>query len=219
MSLDYTHPTVSLFVASPRKGKTNCIKHQIMVNSYFSEDDKTKFQFGIVITGSKFNNDYKYIPEDYVFEWDDHEEALENYLNTLQQMKEDYGKIPPNFVIYDDTVGLMSKFDGQLNNFFSVHRHYNCHVFIAVQHLNTGSSTLLREITTRCFMFSASGFNTIKSLFESFGQKFEKFPEFRSFFLEHTKEDYTALVYDDEEERFFTFRAPDMSDVNVTLEY
>ena len=211
---------MSLFVASPRKGKSNAIKYQILNNTVGPDiAQENRYQFGIVITGSKFNNDYKYIPQDYVYEWDDHEDVLENYLETLQNFKEDTGKIPKNFVVYDDVVGLMSKFDGQLNNFFSVHRHYNCDIYIAVQHLNTGSSTLLREITTKAYMFSASGFNTIKSLFESFGQSFENVSEFKEMFLEMTQEPFVALVYDSDTESFFNFKAPDMSEIDVVLEY
>ena len=218
--LDYSKPQVSLFVASPRKGKSNAIKYTLLHNTLSDQvPDEEKFKFGIVITGSKFNNDYDYIPDDHVYEWDEHDEVLENYLTALQQMKEDTGSIPPNFCVYDDVVGLMSKFDGQLNNFFSVHRHYNCHIFIAVQHLNTGSSTLLREITTKAYMFAASGFNTIKSLFESFGQSFENLNEFRQFFLDNTSEEFAALVYDSDAEAFFSFKAPDMSEVEIQISY
>ena len=219
-SLDYSKPQVSLFCASPRKGKSVAIKYTILHQTLSDQvPDEGKYKFGIVFTGSKFNNDYDYIPDEHVYEWDEHEEVLESYLAALQEMKENTGFIPPNFCVFDDVVGLMSKFDGQLNNFFSVHRHYNCHVFIAVQHLNTGSSTLLREVTTKAYMFAASGFNTIKSLFESFGQSFENLNQFKEFFLENTKHEYSALVYDSDAEAFFMFLAPDVSDLDVQISY
>ena len=75
--------------------------------------DEKKYKFGIVMTGSKFNNDYKYLPQDYVFEGVDHEE-LDNYLEALEEMKEESDYIPPSFVCFDDLVGILSKFDGPL---------------------------------------------------------------------------------------------------------
>ena len=219
MSLDYSYPQVTLLIGSPRKGKSNAIKY-FLLNQMLNPaiPDEKKYKFGIVMTGSKFNNDYKYLPQDYVFEGVDHEE-LDNYLEALEEMKEESDYIPPSFVCFDDLVGILSKFDGPLNNFFSKFRHYNVHLYISVQHISTGASTLLREITTKAVMFNAQGHNTINHLFESFGQSFERYRDFKDFFLEHTKEPYTALVRDADDETFSTFKAPDMSDVDVHVNY
>ena len=212
--IDFSKPRVILLIGKPRRGKSNSIKYFILKNS----GERKHFKFGLVFTGSKFNNDYNYIPDDYIFEGYQ-ENVLENYLLELEQMKKKDGKIPPSFIILDDLVGILNKYDGHFTNFVTKHRHYNITIFLAVQHLNTGASTTLREVCTHALMYRSSGYNTIKSLWLNFGQRFDKYNDWKKFFVEHTTEPFTALLYDASNEVYSEFRSPYMGDVNVKLKY
>ena len=212
--IDFTNPQVVLLIGKPKRGKSNALKYFILKNSV----DNEIFKKGIIFTGSKFNNEYSFVEDDYIFEGYD-EEVLDAYLEELKREKEATGKIEPSFVVFDDLTGILSKFDGKLINFLTRHRHYNISVFLATQHLNTGTSTGLREVTTQAVMFHSSGFNTIKSLHLNFGSAFDKYEDWKKFFWDNTQEPFTALLYDSIEEEYSQFRAPCMDDVDIKLKY
>ena len=83
--------------------------------------------------------------------------------------------MPPNFVLFEDLIGLIRKQDPFLISFFGSHRHTNTHIIFAFQHLNTGASTLLREITTHALCFNSKQMNTMESIWLNYGQLFENF--------------------------------------------
>ena len=211
-------PMVMLLVGKPGRGKSNTIKYMILRHTV----DKPIYKFGIVFTRTKFNDDYNYVDERFVFDNYD-EEVLRNYLDTIEKYKKKTGESPRNFVIFDDMIGLLSKFDPFLTNFFGTHRHFGSDIYLATQHLNTGANTSLREVTTYLIAFSSKQKNTIESLYENFGQLFDHINEFKQHFFEQTKEPYTAMIYDNRNEElignYAQFRAPDMSNVNISLRF
>lgn len=212
--IDFSHPQVVVLIGKPRRGKSNALKYFVLKNSV----DNQIFKKGLIFTGSKFNNEYDWVSDDYVFEGFQ-SDVLDVYLKELEREKEEKGKIEPSFVVFDDLTGILSKFDGKLINFMTRHRHYNISCFLSTQHLNTGTNTALREVTTQAVMFHSTGTNTLKSLHENFGSSFHHFSEWKEFFWEHTKEPFTALLYDTIDEEYGEFRAPLMDDVNVKLKY
>lgn len=212
--VDFSHPRVVLLIGKPRSGKTNTIKYWLLKNTV----KKKVFKQGLVFTGSKFNNDYDYLPDKLVYEGYQ-PDVLDNYLDVLEQTKKETGKIEPSFIVFEDLVGILSKFDGHFINFTTKHRHYGITILLAVQYLNMGANTTLREITSHALMFKSTGFNTIESLWKNFGQKFDKFNDWKEFFAEHTKEPFTGLLYDALDETYCEFRSPYVGDVDVKLKY
>ena len=206
----------------PRKGKTNCARFIVQKHSLDRFRGCAKFEFGIAFVRSKFAHDYDFLPDEYVYEGYD-QEALARYLNGIEDYIGQGNKPVPNYVIFDDLIGLLSKNDPFLINFFGLHRKFGTTILLCTQHLKTGASTTLREVCTHAIMFNSKTFNTITSLYENFGGLFSNLQQFKECLQETTKEPYTAMLYlqdeDDINKNYLKFKCPDTSNWNYTLEY
>lgn len=211
-------PAIMLFVGKPARGKSNAIKYFIIKNAV----ERKRYQFGLVFTRTKFNKDYDYIDPKYVIGGYD-EDVLKRYLSAIENKLEQGKEVGRNFIVFDDLIGLLSKHDKFLINFFATHRHTKTDVYMATQHLNTGANTTLRECCTYAFMFGSKQFNTIRSLYENFGQLFDTIEEFKKRFYEVTSEPFTAMLYlgdeDDVEKNYLRFKAPDVSKLKVKVSF
>ena len=208
-----------LFVGACGKGKSNAMRYVLLKNLV----QRKFFKFGLVFTNTKYSDEYNFLPDKYVIEGYN-EDILRKYIDKLGKYKKKHGKVPPNFVVFEDLIGLLRKADPFLISFFGSHRHLSCHVALLTQHLNTGSSTLLREICTHCFAWNSKQMNTMESIWLNFGQLFENFEHFKHNFLDITKEPYSAMLYlqenDELENNYFTFKAPDMTKLKkLQVEY
>ena len=221
-NLDLSEVSCLLFVGKPKKGKSNAIRYIILKNSLDKFKGSAKYEFGICFTRTKFNGDYDFLPEEYVYDGYD-EEVLERYLKALEEQISQGKKVPANFVIFDDLIGLLSKNNPFLTNFLGTHRHTNTHIFLATQHLKTGASTTLREICSHAILFNSKQTNTLQSLFENFGQFFDTIGDFKDNFWDITREKFTAMLYlqdiDDINDNYLSYQAPDTSDWDYKLEY
>ena len=221
-NINLKYPACLLFCGMPRRGKSNCIRYLIQKNSLDNFSGSAKFQFGIVFVRSKFSHDYDFLPDEYVFDGYD-ENVLRQYLDGIAKHIEETGKSVPNFVVFDDLIGLLSKNDPFLTNFLGLHRKYGTTIFLATQHLKTGASTTLREVCTHAFIFNSKTYNTIQSLFENFGGLFPDVNSFRETLLDVTKEPHTAMLYlqdeDDVNKNYLKYKCPDTSKWDYTLEY
>lgn len=221
-NLDLRHPACILLCGKPRKGKTNCIRFLIQKHSLDRFQGCAKFEFGICFVRTKFNHDYDFLPDEYVYEGYD-QEVLEQYLNGIQESVAQGNKAPANFVIFDDLIGLLSKNDPFLINFFGLHRHTNTTILLATQHLKSGASTTLREVCTHAVIFNSKTFNTITSLYENFGGLFPNLEEFKKCLQETTAEPYTAMLYMQDEDNmnknYVKFKCPDVSKWDYQLDY
>ena len=208
--ISFKKPQVVVSVGKPKMGKSNALRYFILKNTL----NKKIFKFGIVFTRTgKMNQEYSFIPKKYIY----HEykpELLKKYMNGLEKLKKQTGKIPPNFVIFDDQQGLLNRNDPTLVNFVSSHRHYNSSCFFNFQYL-FGASPLMRECTTYALLFNSKGHRTINGLYENFGMLFDKFDDFKEYFLFNTKKPYVAMLYDqninEKQDNYKQFKAPDMS--------
>ena len=217
--ISFDTPRIVLLIGKPKKGKSNMTKYLILDGAL----NQKQFNFGLVLCGTKYSNDYDFLPDDYIIQGYN-EEVLNKYVDKLKSIKEETGETPAsNFIIFDDLIGLLDKYDNNLMNLFSIHRHLGTSIFMCVQHLNTGTSTLLKECCSHAIMFNSKSFNTLKSLYENFGMLFENLDDFKYNFLDITKEPFTACLYEQDEDdvnlNYKICRAPDMSNVNTKLEY
>ena len=215
--IDFTEPQVIVCVGKPKSGKS-------VITSYFVKKYSLEgiFKFGIVFTRTKFNNDYNYVPKKYIFT-EYKPEILKKYMNGLEKMKKKKGKIPPNFVIFDDHQGILNRNDPTFINFISCHRHYKSTVFLNFQYLY-GASPTLRECTTVALLFNSKGKRTLNGLFENFGQLFDNYEDFKDYFLSLTKKKHVAMMYvqdiDELKDNYLYFKAPDMSKYKkIKLQY
>lgn len=206
--ISFKDPQVIVCIGRPKQGKSNAVKYLLLKNMI----NKDVFKFGIVFTRTKFNEGYDYIPEKYIYT-EYKPEILKKYMDGLEELKKKKGKIPTNFIIFDDQQGLLNRNDPTLTNFVASHRHYNTTCFFCFQYLY-GASPLLRECTTYALMFRSFNHRTINGLYENFGQLFESEKEFKKYFLKNTKKIYTALLYDQSKAKlkknYLRFKAPNM---------
>ena len=217
-NLDFTKPRIVLCIGGPGKGKTNAVKWMLMKNT-IDENNKI-FQAGIVFTRLKY--DYDYLPEEHIHTGGYDQSVLEEYLSVMEKYRDEHGEPMSNFIVFDDLIGLLNKQDPYLINVMATHRHFGTSIFLNSQHLNTGASTTLREITNYAVLFNSRGLNTLKSLYENFGQLFDTFDEFKQHFLECTNKQYHAMLYifdKDIEDNYLCFKPPDMSKSNYKIQY
>ena len=215
MELNFENPQVVVCVGKPKRGKSWTTRYLILKNTV----DRKIFKYGIVFTRTKWNDDYNYIPDDYVYTTYD-ADILQQYLETLQNAK----TIEPNFVVFDDQQGLLNRNDPTLQNFVACHRHFKTTIFWNFQYLY-GSSPLIRECTTIAIMFNSKGDRTLRGLYENFGQLFENYQHFKDYFLQLTAEKYVGMLYiydiDDFDKNYLYWKAPaDLSMTkNIKLDY
>ena len=204
MQLNFKNPQVVVCVGKPKRGKSYAVKWAILKNTL----DKKIFKYGIVFTKTKFNKDFEYIPDEYVYE-DYDPLILQQYLDGIKQQD----KIVPSFIIFDDIQGVIEANDPVLTSLIACHRHYKISIFFCFQYIyGHGSTPVLRECTTYAILFNSKGDRTLRALYENFGQLFDSYNDFKEYFLACTSEPHTAMLYiqdlDHLEDNYLQFKAP-----------
>ena len=202
-------PIFVVMVGKSMKGKSYLTRY--LITDRFQSK---KFEFGLVFTKTKFNDDYAFLPEKSVKQGYN-EDVLKKYIANLTKIKEKQKKVPPNFLIFDDLVGVLSNQTDFFVNFVSTVRHFNTSVFICVQYL-TGKKAItpiMREQTTHAIMFNSRTRRTLENLYESYGGLFDTLDDFKAYFMNATKEKYSAMLYleanDERDENYITISAPE----------
>lgn len=220
LDLDFTKPQVCVCIGKPSRGKSYAVRWMILKNTI---DPRSKiFSYGIVFSRTgKWNKDYEYIPDEYVYE-DYDPTVLETYLEGIKQQK----KIKPSFIIFDDIQGVLSAFDPVLNSLVACHRHYKISLFFCFQYIyGRGSFPVLRECTSIAILFNSKGDRTLRALYENFGQLFDDFKSFKDYFLHITSEKYVGMLYvqdiDNLEDNYLSFKCPENMDKfkHIKLDY
>lgn len=218
MKLDFTHPQVVTTIAKPRSGKTFAIRWMILKHTI----DKRHFKYGIVFTRTgKWNKDWDFLPDQYVFE-DYDPEILQSYLDGIKKQE----TIVPSFIAFDDIQGLLTSNDTVLTSLIACHRHFKISLFFCFQYIyGRGSIPILRECTTYALLFNSKGDRTLRALYENFGQLFENFKDFKEHFLNLTSEKFVAMLYMQDEnnlyDNYMYFKAPSNMDKfkKIKLDY
>ena len=206
---------VIINLGKTNSGKSNNCKYLIMKYSL----DIPEFKFGIVFCGTKFNHGYDYLPDDYIYEGYQ-ELVLRKYMENLRKWRETNNQPPPkNFVIFDDLVGILDGRDKYLNHLHTLGRHTSTFFIHNIQYVKSISPTI-REQVELVYMFRSNTKNTIEALFENFGQLFDKYVDFKNFFMTAIKK-YQALLYiqSRDENNYMIYKAPDMTNINKKLNY
>lgn len=194
-------PKIFVLVGSCASGKSYMLKYMM---KKFGE--KRHFAFGICLTSTKFTGDYSYLPERSVRDFD--MDYLEKYINHLRDKiekgKKEHGpkwKLPHNFVIIDDSLGLVggSSKNGQVGffqNFVSTHRHTRTTIFLLSQLLTASRSvsTVVRANTSYGFLWPTNMLNAVNGLYENYGQMFTK-KEFKAELDKCRERKYSCLVF------------------------
>lgn len=158
-------PCFIVLIGKPKSGKTYAVK------SLMAQFQKHQpFTFGIVWTGTKFNNAYDFLPDNRVMETYS-EDSLLGYIDVLKKKQKASGKPnKPNFLILDDLMGIVKWNDTRIVNWTGNFRHTNTTVFVTAQRLAQGTSTCLRDFTDIAIMFNATTLSAQEHLFDAYGQ-------------------------------------------------
>ena len=199
-----------ILVGKCGSGKSNLIRWLLLKNLV----DKKFWKSALVFTNTKYSNEYDFLPDNYIIEGFN-QELLNKYTDRLKKYKEKHNKVINNVIVFDDLIGLIKNREPEFINFLGVHRHIGCHLIFSFQHLNTGSSTLMKEITTHAICFNSKMTNTMESIWLNFGQLFDNFEHFKRNFFDICKEAYTACLYiadnNELDNNYFKIKAPDMT--------
>ena len=167
-------------------GASNSGKSHLMRNIVSHQLKKGNPQAGLCFTGSIGNGDYNFLPSQYVVNGYD-EEILKKFVAFCEKNPNEY------FVIFDDLVGVV-KFTSYLINFLTNFRHRGISIYLSTQFI-TKIPPICRSQASYVFIFKPYTMRSIVATFESFGCKFENVKDFKKFIEEHTKREFTCLVY------------------------
>lgn len=172
------------------------------------------FKFGKVFSGTgKINADYNFMPEGSV-DGDYTEAKLQAYIGKLEKWCEDHPgqKLPANFLILDDLIGIMKPNTSGFSHLITIYRHLSCTVLILSQYMVKNVSTLLRELCDHAFLFKSNFKNTRTALYEAFGQICEDEHEFLELYDQAVSVKHSCLHYDangdTKEEAYTGYKAP-----------
>ena len=168
-------PCVCIISGKPKHGKSWLIK-------FFMYVHREMYDYGIVMTKTKFDNGYDFIPSKYIHP--DYDKEAITALMKIQADLVEKGIKKNAFIIFDDC--LSKEFDSQLfTDLITQHRHYNITVIISTQYIYKINPTI-RECTNYAIIFRQSTDRSIQALYESYGAHFKREDDFKNYLMEHT---------------------------------
>jgi hypothetical protein len=177
-------PSLILVCGKPNSGKSYLIK-------YFMHTYQDKLSYGIVMSKTKFNDGFKYIPEKFIHPTYD-EEKIKNLMKIQSDLKSK-GIEKNAFIILDDC--LTKEFNNELfTDLTTQFRHYNITLIISTQYIYKINPTI-RECASYCIIFRQSTKRSLEALFDSFGTHFDNLNDFRNYITENTG-DYKFIFID-----------------------
>lgn len=216
-------PCINLFVATSKSGKSHLIQYII---KYFCLN-KRYFQFGLVLTTTKYNGEYSFLPKNSVHVFK--QELLIDYIKKLEAKQDALPageKLPPSFLILDDCLSAVKK-NAEFTNMIATIRHLNISTFITTQRLTAGpvSAPIVRDQTEVLFVFANDNEDNTKIVHKEFCKgAFKDFDDFMKRYEEATKEKYQAMLVikdghrRDPKKNCLPFRAPpELPDVNISF--
>ena len=204
MSKVFVSPGLHIICGLQGGGKSHLIR-------YIMHEKRRTLLWGIVFTQTKFGGgNFDYIPEKFVHE--QYSPAKLIALKKLQKKLIEEGKSPAAFVIFDDCLYGKIWNDPELLSLCTQLRHYNITCIISTQYPYAIPPTLRSNaFTVSMFMMTAEP--ALKGLYESFGQMFDSFNEFRKYLFANTG-DHSFLLFDARiggttvAERYHVMKAP-----------
>jgi hypothetical protein len=175
-------PECYTILGSQGSGKSYALKSLLFMARHF-------FTSGLVITGAKYNDDFRDIIEDCDI-WDGWDEetftlwlkvreeyqAKQHQLLAENRLTAD-GKKPqllrPSFIVFDDLKGVLTsqKIPAIFDKFLAQYRHLNCWVFFAVQTITRGLPQPVADATHYALMYDTGSSTGQERLYSTFGSR------------------------------------------------
>lgn len=151
---------------------------------YFMYEHRKDFDWGLVITNTGFaDGNFDYIDKKFI-----HIKYDENVLKNLKRLQKKFiaaGKKPSGFVIFDDALFGKQWRSNEFLSLITQLRHYNITCILSCQYPNA----ILPVYRTNAFqvaMFTMPTKAALVALYESYGQLFDSYADFKQFLLSNT---------------------------------
>ena len=176
--LDITIPGFTIIAGICGSGKTSAIEYILYKN-------KKKFDYGLIFTNTFFtDNSFSYIPNQYVH-GEFSEEKLSNFMD-IQSNLVKQGVKKNAFLVLDDCLDDPGMWNSSVfKRLISQFRHYNITIIITTQYPQAIPARF-RSGAFQILIFQNTTERAIRGLFESFGQLFNLYNEFKNFVNQST---------------------------------
>lgn len=178
--LNIDTPSLNIIVGMQGIGKSTLIR-------FLMYKWRKKFDYGVVFCNTFFdkNNDsFDYMPPEFVHS-EYNEAILENLMNIQAKLIEK-GIKKNAVVIFDDCLDDPNEFKSvALKKLSTQLRHYNITLIFSTQYSNAIPSRM-RANTMNVFIFHTDNKNSLEALYNSYGQQFESYNEFKNYMLTKT---------------------------------
>jgi hypothetical protein len=170
-------------------GKSHALKYILY---YYAK--KKKYDHMLLFTNTSFNNQYDYIPKQYIHPAYD-EEVIKNYME-LQRNYISEGKQSSALIVFDDCLGKMEHFASkEFLTLITQYRQFKISIIICSQSVSAIPLNI-RNLAQYAIIFRFEAERVIKSCFESFGVLCNNWHEFKDLLIKATSEKYRFLFYD-----------------------
>lgn len=187
MNLDLSEAKLILLCAKQGSGKTHCIN---TILYYF----KDYFECGIVFTNTKFDEPFPSFPDKFIFDYYS-EDALTNLMKKQENLVKK-GITRPCVVIFDDCLDDPGEFSSEpLKKLATQLRHYNITLIMSTQYCNL-LPPRIRSNAMIVIMYQSDTKANLESMYESFGQRFDTYREFKNYVIGNLEEKYRFIYYD-----------------------
>lgn len=187
-------PAIYLFSGKPASGKSHCLKSIIYDHQKGKEP---YYKFILCFVRTAFNNDYNYLPAEYVDDKYSDEKLLAHIEKLRNYRRKTNKQVPPNAIILDDLMSQINLYSDELSNWLATYRHTNTSIYLTVQYMmNKTASTALREMVSYSFLWNTKFKNSLKGYYDAFGQLYDSYDEFVEDFQRITSQKYTCVIYD-----------------------
>jgi hypothetical protein len=143
------------------------------------------FDFGIVISNIAFEGSFNFIPSKYVFE-DFNEEVIKNMVK-IQKDNISKGITKRCFLILDDYIAEDEMKQPIMKKLAVMGRHYNITTILTSQYVHLVPLKLWANSNYNLFFDIGEGVRELKAIYESFGQRFKSYNDFKSFYYNSIK--------------------------------
>lgn len=175
-----------LLLGTPGSGKTHLM-------NYLMYQNKDKFSYGIVFSNTEFDIPFPFVPKKYIFpEYE--EKALENLLEIQRKRVEKKQKVKHAFIIFDDSLDGPQFNSIVLKKAILQLRHYYITVFMSSQYTNLIPGRF-RSTAYGIFIFHNDTKINLNAMFESFGQRFDSYNDFKNFILANLEKHHSFIYY------------------------
>jgi len=199
--MNITLPSMLLINGQIGSGKSHFIRYLFSIY-------KNKLKYGIVFSHTCFNEgNFDYIPEKYIYS-EYNGEVLHNLMKIQEQQPKNQRHLA--FVVFDDCLFDSYNKCKYFNRLSVELRHYNILLIISTQYAHKLPPTL-REQAYQVIIFNAFSKRNINALFESYGQNFNCYNDFKEYILGNTGE-YKFIYHDrkekDKDKQYQIMRCP-----------